>query len=412
MNHENDELVHRTNHQTDYLRVSNKLAQDYDILSAESFGWLVRFLSRPKYWRICVQSCICRHHGKSQLYRVIRELREARFIVSIEFRNDLGHRTAVANHIFDQPQSEDQISAFCIKQAGIYMRPKSQDPISQNPIPQESDTTKDSIIKRTENKKVSTNVLTGAALRSSPELAVVGMACASNQTEEDDGYYESMAQKESKERECDSSRASSCSISSPSNVGKSSPSSTVGPGSAPESQTGFELKFDDEPHGKDFPYGQLSMILARELPMMKMKTGAPKRDAAMKRWWQSKGKVVGSFELLARKIRESDFLMGRNGHNLNGGKPYSWSWFFEKRECGNIRADLVLADFWGNEKMNGIRDRMAAKNEKAKLTKVIRTGSSDPVEVNLEELHNGEKRYHLCKELHHTGMPEVIDLKD
>jgi len=402
MNGHDDELVHRTNHQTDYLRVSNRLAQDYDILSAESFGWLVRFLSRPKDWRICVQSCICRHHGKSQLYRVIRELREARFIVSIEFRNDFGHRTAVANHIFDQPQSDDQIAEFCVKQAGIYMKPISQDPISRNPISRKSDTTKDSIIKRTDKTKaVLLRNTAGTPVSVVPEAVISGNASATEQAEaEEQAEYEAMARKAAQE----DGRGLS-----PSRADETFQARTVGLVATAEAQVSFGLKSDDEPNGKDFPYGRLSKILERELPMMKMKSGAHVRDAAMKRWWRAKGKVVGSFELLAQKINASDFLMARNGHTGRGGKPYSWSWFFDKRGDGRVRADVVIEDGYSNEAMAFVLVKAAT----VKLTKVMRPGYRDAFEVDLNEMWNGEKRYILCKDPHIvTGLPEVIDMKD
>lgn len=163
---------------------------------------------------------------------------------------------------------------------------------------------------------------------------------------------------------------------------------------------------DDEPNGKDFPWRRIMGAMKRIVPELELPTKGDRRDMAMKQWWKANGKTIGAFEELAKRVQESDFLMGRGGHKGRGGRPYPWSWIFSKDE-GSLRAAKVMDGFYDNERMAFVLEKQATE----KLTKVMLSISTTPIAVNLSEMWQGEPRYRVTG-VHSNGCQEVIDYKD
>jgi hypothetical protein len=183
---------------------------------------------------------------------------------------------------------------------------------------------------------------------------------------------------------------------------------TTTPGTKTEAQAdALLLKSEDDPGGKDFPWRPIMAAMRRILPELELPTKGDRRDVAMKLWWRSHGKTVGAFEMLAEKVRASDYLMARNGHEGRNGRPFPWSWIFAKDRQGRLRATRIMEDAFTNEAMAFVLEKKSA----AKLTKVMLTSSTAPVEVDLAEKWQGEPRYRVVG-THANGCPEVIDYRD
>jgi hypothetical protein len=183
-------------------------------------------------------------------------------------------------------------------------------------------------------------------------------------------------------------------------------------GSASGSSAPADLLLDseDDPKGKSFPWRQVMGALARIVPEVKMPTNGDRRDIAMKAFWRKHNKTVGCFEMLAEKVRASDYLMARNGHKGNDGKPYSWGWIFGRNAKNEVRADVIMAGGYSTESMAFVLE-VQAKAAAPKMTKVMVPGGSTPFEVNLAEIFEGEPRYKQC-DTHPNGTPIVIDYKN
>jgi hypothetical protein len=161
---------------------------------------------------------------------------------------------------------------------------------------------------------------------------------------------------------------------------------------------------DEKAPAKGFPWPQVHAIFKRVVPEVGIRENAPARDSAMKLFWRRNNKSAAAFELLAEKVRESDYLMARNGHTGRGGKPYPWAWIFDKDAKGITRANRVLDGEFANDRMAFVLEKAA----KAKLTKVMLSSAAEPVEVDLSETVNGEPRYKLY-DRHPNGYPNAID---
>lgn len=175
-------------------------------------------------------------------------------------------------------------------------------------------------------------------------------------------------------------------------------------GGQSEAQADFGLSSEDDPKGKTFPWRQVMAITKRIVPEVIMPVNGDRRDHAMKAFWRKHGKAVSAFEVLAEKVRASDYLMARNGHVGNNGKPYSWGWIFSKSKRGVVRAEEILEDKYSNEAMAFVLERQ----KEAVLTEVVLVGTSKPTKVNMAELYEGEPRYKRV-ETHHSGLPLVLD---
>jgi hypothetical protein len=173
---------------------------------------------------------------------------------------------------------------------------------------------------------------------------------------------------------------------------------------APEPE--LALSSEDEPNGKTFPWRQIMGAVKRIVPEVIMPVTGQRRDLMMKKFWRDHGKTVSAFEVLAENVAASDYLMARNGHTGNEGKPYSWGWIFSKNNKGELRADSILFGGYSTEAMAFVLTRGVAK-----LTKVMPVGSSTAIEVNLAEQLNGSARFRPAG-THANGLPLVIDLKD
>jgi hypothetical protein len=160
---------------------------------------------------------------------------------------------------------------------------------------------------------------------------------------------------------------------------------------------------------RGFPWRQMMGVVKRIVPEVMMPPKGYRGDWVMRRFWKERGKTVRCFELLAEKVKESDFIMARNVHTGNAGKPYSWGWIFDKDKKGRVRADRIMDDEFSNEKMAFV-PAARAKEAAPKLTRVILGMPNCPEELNLAELWNGKPRYRVVA-THPCGLPEVTDDK-
>ena len=164
---------------------------------------------------------------------------------------------------------------------------------------------------------------------------------------------------------------------------------------------------DDAPNGKSFPWRQIASAMKRLTPTMKMPSAGDRRDHAMRKFWRDNGKSLGCFELLAQKVAESDYVQARNGHTTVNGRAYTWSWIFTKGPRGKLRAEEIMAGDFANDKMAWVIEKKA----KAVMTKVMLALSNTPIEVNLSEMWNGEKRWKEY-DRHANGYMNVMDQKN
>jgi len=164
---------------------------------------------------------------------------------------------------------------------------------------------------------------------------------------------------------------------------------------------------DDAPNGKSFPWRQIASAMKRLTPTMKMPSAGDRRDHAMRKFWRDNGKSLGCFELLAQKVAESDYVQARNGHTTVNGRAYTWSWIFTKGPRGKLRAEEIMAGDFSNDKMAWVIEKKA----KAVMTKVMLALSNTPIEVNLSEMWNGEKRWKEY-DRHANGYMNVMDQKN
>lgn len=167
---------------------------------------------------------------------------------------------------------------------------------------------------------------------------------------------------------------------------------------------------DTDTSTKGFPWPQVMAVLKRHVPELALPTKGDRRDAAMKAFWRRHGKTIGAFEILAQKVAASDYVMARNGHIGRGGRPFPWSWIFDKNGKGKVRADAIMDDEYSTEAMAFVIERNA-KAAAPKMTKVMRPGNPNPIEVNLAETYENEPRYKVLG-THSNGLPEVIDYRD
>lgn len=162
---------------------------------------------------------------------------------------------------------------------------------------------------------------------------------------------------------------------------------------------------DDEPGDKTFPWRQVYVAMKRITPELTLNQRGSRRDHRMKAFWRKRGKTIGSFEVLARKVQHSDFLMARNGHKGQNGKPYPWSWVFDVGQDGVLRADKIMEDFYANDRMAFVHE----KAKKSRMVKVLLQTKTEPTLVDMEEMWNGEPRYKAYGE--RCGFPDVVDYK-
>ena len=171
------------------------------------------------------------------------------------------------------------------------------------------------------------------------------------------------------------------------------------------------LAAEDDADREKFPWSFMVSALKRIVPEMAPPTKGAGYDWVMRQFWTRRGKTVSCFERLAETVQASDFLMGRNGHSGNAGKPYSWGWIFSKRGKDNrVGADRIMDGEFSNERMAWV-PRKRAQQAAPKLTLAITGMPECPEEINLAELWEGKPRFRVV--CHHpiSGLPEVCDAK-
>lgn len=100
--------IRRAKHGKDnpYFPMRRDTAQDHGI-SAESLGILTEVLSRPDDWQIQVGQLQQRKDtGRDKVYRILKELIEARYVERIITRNAKGQVTSVEYVVYEEPLPE------------------------------------------------------------------------------------------------------------------------------------------------------------------------------------------------------------------------------------------------------------------------------------------------------------------
>ena len=177
---------------------------------------------------------------------------------------------------------------------------------------------------------------------------------------------------------------------------------------AQPSQAAFALKSDDDGGDhKMFPWRHVMGAMKRLCPELKLIEKADRRDAVMRQFYRRRGATVGCFELLCRKVQASDYLMARNGHKGKDGRPFPWSFIFEKNRRGVLRADeLMDGETYSNANMAFLLEPPKPKP----LSWVMLSGAHQPGHVNLDETLNGKPRYAQMAN-HMNGLPQYMDRK-
>lgn len=421
-------FIHRTNLESGFLKVSNRLAQDYEIMSATAFGWLVRILTRPQDWRLTLASLVCSHHGRDGIRASFQELRAAGFIVALNRRAQGGGRWAtVEYHVFDVPQTPAQIKQIAADQGCEFLpvpvqsssrplaaarNPSVSEEVGEFTVDPETDYSGAGYpgdgypppgkanSTKTEEKKDRTDK------RMIPK-GIIPTADAADSIDADSGLNPGDLALLERNQEEDASLSES----EPPYVPPAPLAPPAIPRPAPAAE--LELKCEDEPDGKTFPWRQLMVAVKKIVPEVVMPNrGAARRDHAMKGFWRRHGRTVGCFELLAKLVSESDYLMAHGGHTGNQGRPYSWGWIFSKNEKGELRADEIMNGKYSTERMAFVLKKQAEAAQ-PKKTKCYLYGStsSAPSEIDLsEKLDNGSLRYRLCEETK-NGLPVYLNRK-
>jgi hypothetical protein len=384
-------FINRTDHAERFVKIGNELAQDYDTLSATAFGWLVRILSRPPTWSLNMVSLECRHHGRHSIRAAMMELRVAGFVVACT-RHTPGKFASTEYHVFDQPQTADQIQTLCEKHGtklvpvpAAALAASRQPSVVGQPAVRKADSGKPNTIK-TELRKD----------RDEKRTIPNGMVPAADATEGEDPSGLNPGDLALLNEIHGESESPDFSEPPPS------------PSAPPAPAADLALVSEDEPNGQTFPWRQLMAAVKRIVPEVVMPTGAARRDHAMKQFWRKHGKTVGCFERLAQMVAESDFIMARGGHTGNNGRPYSWGWIFSKDKQDRLRADRIMEGEFATEKMAFVLEKKA-KEAAPKTKKVFLIGDHNPSEIMPDaKLDDGRPRYRLCEETR-QGLPVYLD---
>lgn len=74
-------------------------------LNLDTLGLIVFILSQDANWQMTTEELLTLlNTGKTRLYRMIKELREAGFIRKIQFKNDRGEWRPVEYHVSEEPE--------------------------------------------------------------------------------------------------------------------------------------------------------------------------------------------------------------------------------------------------------------------------------------------------------------------
>jgi len=135
---------------------------------------------------------------------------------------------------------------------------------------------------------------------------------------------------------------------------------------------------------KSIPLSEIIAILVKLRPSKKFRRQKAYggTEKAIGKFWRNNNKDTQCFYDLCDRLEESDFLMGRNGHNPPLAiKDPDWSWVFKTGNDGRMNAEGIKEGKYSNE-------RMAFAIEKAKkeaLEEVIMVGFGEKRKVDLSE---------------------------
>jgi len=140
--------------------------------------------------------------------------------------------------------------------------------------------------------------------------------------------------------------------------------------------------FDKRP--KSTPFAEIIAILTKQRPHKKFirrkQYGTTEKNIG--KFYRENNKDTQCFYDLCDRLEESDFLMGRNGHNPPVQiKDPDWSWIFKLGQDGTMNAMKIMEGKYAN-------DRMSFALEKAKkeaLTEVIIVGGGGKQKVDLTD---------------------------
>jgi len=168
---------------------------------------------------------------------------------------------------------------------------------------------------------------------------------------------------------------------------------------------GLQVNHNKEKAGA-FPWANVMAIFKKYRPEKKFRQsskGITERN--MKSFWRRNKKDIYCFELLCKKLLESDFLMGAG--ELRGHFPQqdpSWSWVFGKTTGGEWRTDKILEGDYSNEAMSFLKN---ASN----LKEVILIGKGKHVVDLNEKLDTGKIRFEQMGKDEYTGLDKYYDNK-
>jgi hypothetical protein len=135
---------------------------------------------------------------------------------------------------------------------------------------------------------------------------------------------------------------------------------------------------------KSVPFEEIIAILEKQRPEKKFirrnKYGAVEK--AIGKFYRENDKDTQCFYDLCDRLEESDFLMGRNGHNPPIQiKDPSWSWIFKLGNDGVMNAIKILEGKYSNDRM----EFALQKAKKEALTEVIIVGGGGKQKVDLSD---------------------------
>ena len=153
---------------------------------------------------------------------------------------------------------------------------------------------------------------------------------------------------------------------------------------------------------KNVPMSEIIAILLNERPskkfVRKAKYGATEKGVA--KFWRLNGKATEPFRELCRLIEESDYLMGRNGHDTHVAvKNPDWSWVFKVGNNGELNAVNILNGKYSNENM-----AFALENaKKERLEEVHIVGYNEKRKVDLSD-----PKYQVVGKDEVSGLKKVV----
>ena len=153
---------------------------------------------------------------------------------------------------------------------------------------------------------------------------------------------------------------------------------------------------------KNVPMGEIIAILVNERPSKKFTRsknyGTTEKGVA--KFWRA-NKATEPFRELCRMIDESDFLMGRNGHNPPTQiKDPDWSWVFKVGNNGELNANNIMSGKYSNDNMAFALE--SAKKER--LEEVYIVGYNEKRKVDLTD-----SKYQVVGKDEVSGLKKVVE---